>query len=272
MGKSSRQTFKKEFLALTEDLFGRSVDATISVLAYLAALSVPKSPSTGLLRSRIAADKFLQEVNYGVIKNALITASKSGFIKRYRHALPAITKAGRERLASVIPSHDDARIWDGRLHIVTYDIPEKQKNVRDLFRAQLRRIGCAKLQESVWLTPYNPIDVLRTFTADYHIGGTVIVSDLGVDASIGEEGIKALIVRLYHLEEINARYKEWFDTYGDHDLTAIGYEGFVGYLAILKHDPQLPYALLPKWWKGEKAYAVIKPFLKKLLLDTRPRT
>lgn len=272
MGKIPRQVLKKEFLALTEDLFGRSVDATISVLAYLAALSVPKSPSTGLLRSRIAADKFLQEVNYGVIKNALITASKSGFIKRHRHALPAITKSGMARLASVIPSHDDARVWDGRLHIVTYDIPEKQKNVRDLFRAYLRRIGCAKLQESVWFTPYNPIDLLRTFTVDYHIGGTVIVSDLGVDASIGEEDVKTLIVRLYHLEEINARYKEWFDTYGNGDLADIDYKRLVGYLTILKHDPQLPYALLPTWWKGEKAYAVIKPFLNKLLLDSRPRT
>jgi len=272
MGRISRQVLKKEFLAVTEDLFGRSVDAMIMVLAYLAALSVPKSQSTGLLQSQIAAEKFLQDVNYEVIKNALITASKSGFIKRRRNALPAITKAGRARLASVIPNHDDARAWDGRLHIVTYDIPEKQKNVRDLFRVHLRRIGCANLQESVWLTPYNPIDILREFTADYHIGGTVIVSDLGVDASIGEEDIQTLIVRLYHLEEINARYREWLDTYGDRDSASIGYEGLVGYLAILKHDPQLPFALLPKWWKGEKAYASIKQFLNTLLLDSRPRT
>jgi phenylacetic acid degradation operon negative regulatory protein len=272
MGKIPRQALKKEFLALTEDLFGRSVDAMIMVLAYLAALSVPKPQSTGLLQSQIAAEKFLQDVNYEVIKNALITASKSGFIKRRRHAMPSITEAGRARLASVIPRHDDTRTWDGRLHIVTYDIPEKQKNVRDLFRVHLRRIGCAKLQESVWLTPYNPIDILREFTADYHIGGTVIVSDLGVDASIGEEDIKTLIVRLYHLEEINARYIKWLDTYGDGDFTTIGYEGVVGYLAILKHDPQLPFALLPKWWKGEKEHAVMKPFLNKLLLDSRPRT
>lgn len=271
MGKTLRRALKKEFLALTEDLFGRSVDAMIMVLAYLAALSVPKSQSTGLLQSQIAAEKFLQDVNYEAIKNALITASKSGFIKRRRHALPAITKAGRARLVSVIPRHDDTRTWDGRLHIVTYDIPEKQKNVRDLFRVQLRRIGCAKLQESVWLTPYNPIDILREFTADYHIGGTVIVSDLGVDASVGEEDIQMLIVRLYHLEEINARYREWLDSYGGGDFVTIGYEGLVGYLAILKHDPQLPFALLPKCWKGEKAYASIKPFLNKLLLDTRPR-
>jgi len=254
---------------ITEDLFGRSVDATLSIIAYVAALAVPQPKSGATLRACIASEHFLNTVNYDVIKNALITAWKHRYIKRIRHALPEITEAGKRRLASVLPTYDETRTWDGRLHIVTYDIPEAKKKIRDRLRQRLQRIGCAKFQESVWITPYNPIDLLRAFLSDTDIGGTVIVSDLGRDASIGEETIEGLLTRIYHIKEINDRYEEWLERYENNSK---GYEGLVKYLAILKDDPQLPFALLPKWWRGDKAYRAIQPLYTKLLLASRPRS
>jgi len=45
-----------------------------------------------------------------------------------------------------------------------------------------------------------------------------------------------------------------------------------GYLSILKNDPQLPFTLLPKWWKGDQAYTCVASKLKQLsfLLRSQP--
>lgn len=262
---------RRELLVITEDLFGRSVDAVLSVLAYIVAIGAPQPQSGAPLRARIAADRFLNKVNYDVIKNAIITARKRRYIQRTRHAVPEITEAGRRRLREILPVYDEKRAWDGRLHLVTYDIPEEKKKTRDALRRHLRKIGCAKLQESVWITPYNPIDLLREFTKENGIAGTVIISDLGRDASVGEESIAGLVMRLYNLEGINNRYKEWLMMYEDATLSSMGYKGLVQYLAILKDDPQLPFVLLPRWWAGVEAFKAVKPLLEKLSLSARPR-
>jgi len=43
--------------------------------------------------------------------------------------------------------------WDGLWRIVAFDIDEKRRKTRDLFRAKLREIGCLPIQKSVWITP-----------------------------------------------------------------------------------------------------------------------
>ncbi len=261
---------KRDILNLTEDIFGRSVDATLSLLAYISAMSVvPSSGHGASFQARLISEECLQSVNYDVIKNALITAWKKHYIVRRRHALPEITNEGKQRLRETVPMYDPVRAWDGRLHAVTYDIPETKHKARDLLRVYLRRLGCAKLQASVWLTPYNPIDSLRTFIQNQKIEGTIIVSDLGTDASVGEETMGGLVSRLYDLEILNQRYQDWLANFSKHTMN---FEAYVRYLAILKDDPQLPFPLLPKWWKGDRAYEIIQPLLSLLSIDSRPRT
>lgn len=259
---------KNDLLNLTEDIFGRSVDATLSLLAYVSAvIVVPSFDRSASFQARIISEKFLQTINYDVIKNALITAHKKHYLVRRRHALPEITREGKKRLQEILPVYDSVRVWDKRLHIITYDIPERRHITRDLLRRYLHRLGCAKLQASVWLTPYNPVDTLRAFIQEQQIEGTIIVSDLGTDASVGEETIEGLISRLYDLESLNTRYEVWLDDFSKQPLN---FEAYVRYLAILKDDPQLPFLLLPKWWKGDKAHKVISPLLTMLSMNSRP--
>lgn len=263
MSARVRNNLRKDLLDATEHIFGQSVDVTLSLLAYLTAMCViPSQKGSASFQASIAADDFLAKVNYKSIKNALGTAWKKQYITRNRHAIPAITKAGKQRLQQVMPAYDEVRLWDGKLHVVTYDIPEKKHITRDVLREQLRRLGCAKMQASVWLTPYNPIDTLREFISEKSIEGTVIISDLGSGAAIGEETTEALIIRLYELEKLNDRYTEWLNSFEKRqkDFSAV-----IQYLSILKDDPQLPFPLLPTWWKGDYAYQQIQPILSKML-------
>lgn len=54
--------------------------------------------------------------------------------------------------------------WDKRWRLVIFDIPEKYRRARDMFRIRLRQLGLCLLQESVYIHPYpcaNEIDFLR---------------------------------------------------------------------------------------------------------------
>lgn len=267
MGKrGSTRELSRMALKAAEGLFAHSVDMTLWMMVYCAEISLPQSVSGQLWRAKIEADKFLSKINYKVIENALITAKRNKWVRTVRRgAMPEITKEGKRRLLEVLPRYDVKRIWDGRIHLVTYDIPEVKKRQREILREQLRSIGCGKLQDSVWMTPYNPIDTLRSFIAELQLGGTIIISDLGRDSSIGEEDLQSLVVRVYKLEELNERYMQWLkkvDRHGSIDAQLV-----VGYLAILKDDPQLPFDLLPDWWEGDKAYEKVKEKVSSLSID-----
>lgn len=251
-------------LALAEGVFAHTVDFGLWVTVYIGEATIPQSVTGQNWRAVIAADEFLRDINYQTIKNAIQTARKRGWVRvSRRNALPEITKEGMIRLASRLPQYDEKRVWDGRMHIVTYDIPEVHKHDREILRGYLRIIRCGRLQDSVWVTPYNPIDLVRTFAESHNLHGTIIVSDMGKDGSIGEEDVKGLIVRVYGLENLNDRYAAWIES--AKDRSAADAHLILSFLSILKDDPQLPFSLLPRWWKGDTAYNVVKENLEKVV-------
>lgn len=64
--------------------------------------------------------------------------------------------------------------WDGRWHMIIYDVTEKKKRLRDIFRQELLVLGFMKLQESVWLYPY-PCEKQITFLKEYYgVGNEVL--------------------------------------------------------------------------------------------------
>lgn len=271
MGKKGiTRVVSRAALALAEGLFSHAVDLALWTVVYLGEVGLPQSTSGQVWRAQIAADHYLCQVNYDVIKNALKTARRNGWIKtRRRNALPEITEKGKRRLAAIIPQYDEKRSWDGKMHLVTYDIPESRKVDRELLREYLRRIGCAMLQESVWITPYNPIDLVRWFVEEKELSGTVIVSDLGKDGAVGEEDLRALLVRIYKLEALNERYEGWLAAVEDVDV--VDHHLLIRYFSILDDDPQLPFSLLPPWWKGDKAYTLVKSQLLSVSKSLRPQ-
>ena len=65
--------------------------------------------------------------------------------------------------------------WDKKWRVVIFDIPEKYRRVRDIFRSRLRQLSLYQLQESVYISPYpcfSEIEFLRelygvSFTVSY---------------------------------------------------------------------------------------------------------
>lgn len=206
----------------------------------------------------------LDTVNYDTIKRAIAYLVKQGLITRpaKRDALTlSITNLGRERIAQLVPTYRTERPWDGHIYLISYDIPKRHNNSRDLLRDYVRRTGGALLQESLWINPYNPTVILEEFVREYGIVGTVLVSKLGTDGTIGEETLPVLLSRVYQLDELAGRYEAFLDAYrqpAKSPKTKIT----VDYLAILKDDPQLPFALLPKDFPSENAWRRHQTFMK----------
>lgn len=265
-----KKELSRKIIDAGEGLFAFAFDTVLFLSVYpVALLGAKKGDPASVHRATQEAQSFLGDSNYRAIKNAIITATKKGYVRSaQRNAFPEITEAGKHRLSEIIPSYDTKRIWDGQLHLITYDVPETKRYDRDTLRKYIRRIGCAKLQDSVWLTPYDPIDTLREYIDVEKLHGAVIISKLGRDASIGEEDLSSLIVRIYALKTLNKRYEFWLSAYKH---GSIDQGGLVSYLAILKDDPQLPFSLLPPWWKGEEAYRRAQPLLEKLSTHLRPQ-
>lgn len=274
MGKSKRilSSAGDVVIRAGEGVFSYATDVTLWMAIFTAELAIPQSSSDQVWRATIAADRFLQQWNYDTIKGAIANARRSKLLrpaKRGRQAIPQITEAGKRRLAAIIPVYDQKRVWDGRMHLVTYDVPESKRLDREALRDVLKQIGAGKLQDSVWITPYNPVDTLRTTIKEHGLIGSVIVSDMGRDGAIGEEDLRSLVVRIWRLDSINDRYEEWLREYKRSNT--LDQYLVTSYLSILRDDPQLPFPLLPTWWKGDSAWRLVSPKLKVLYLALRPQ-
>ena len=60
--------------------------------------------------------------------------------------------------------------WDGRWRVIIFDIKESRKKVREQIRYTLVQIGFVKLQNSVWIYPYDCEDFISLMKTDFMIG------------------------------------------------------------------------------------------------------
>lgn len=60
--------------------------------------------------------------------------------------------------------------WDHKWRVIIFDIPEKKRRTREKIRNLLFQAGFQRLQDSVWVYPYDCEDLIGLLKADYGIG------------------------------------------------------------------------------------------------------
>jgi len=65
--------------------------------------------------------------------------------------------------------------WDGKWRVVIFDIPEKYKYSRDIFRCRLVNLGFEKVQESVYVYPFECTGVIGILSRELLIENNVII-------------------------------------------------------------------------------------------------
>src|SRR3989344_3660187 len=64
--------------------------------------------------------------------------------------------------------------WDRRWRLIIFDIKEQERFHRDTVRVMLQNIGCVRLQNSVWVYPYDCEEAITLLKANYKIGEEVL--------------------------------------------------------------------------------------------------
>lgn len=80
--------------------------------------------------------------------------------------------------------------WDGKWRVVIFDIPEKKKNVREQVRNLFILAGFIRLQDSVWVYPYDCEDIIGLLKTDFGVGKNIlymIVEEIENDKYLREE-------------------------------------------------------------------------------------
>lgn len=101
-----------------------------------------------------------------------------------------LTAKGQRRLVSLTLSEYGAthsRRWDGKWRVLIFDIPEYNKKLREKIRRTLIAIGFIRLQDSVWIFPYDCEDLITLLKTDFETGKKMrymIVEELEGDKEI----------------------------------------------------------------------------------------
>ncbi len=261
--KRSRSETQRRIRDFSFDVLSKATDLTLFFIFFNLEFAFSGSRSgKAVWRSKEKAFEDLEGINYETLRDAFYILKRKGLVRVIREEAfykPLITKAGKKRLEEILPTYDEERVWDGRLYLVTYDIPEERKKDREVLRDYLKKIGCGMLQKSVFLTPYNPKGTLENFVEERGLKASIIISDVGKDGSIGEKDIKTLVREVYHLDELSNDYSGFISEFKDTKKgTTAALKSCFAFVEILEKDPQLPFELLPDGWSGERAYRIFK--------------
>ncbi|MBM3209394.1 CRISPR-associated endonuclease Cas2 [Candidatus Shapirobacteria bacterium] len=229
------------------------IDSSLFLFAFWAQSSAVGSGRKDTFSAFEDSVEFIRQIRKKTLRRGTYYAANKGYLAKKNNEWQ-ITELGRKRLEEFLPNYRAERPWDGKIYLVTYDIPEKRRKDRNLLRDYLKRVGCGMLQASVWITPYNPKKIIADFVAENKLAGLVIVSDVGRDGNVGQMPLRGLVEKVYRLGELNDRYREFLEKAEESKFAS--WEMTLAFFSILKDDPQLPFSLLPKDWLGDTAYRV----------------
>jgi len=171
MGKlegSSRKRKKKQDIQ-------HAVLATIAVAAFV--------PFAAVAGNAIQLLNYLPNERYNLkyrmksVAGRLVAKGYANWTERGGKKFLRITPKGRKALAleqAKVALSDQKKRWDGRWRMVAFDIPERRRGVRSRLRAVMREIGFVRLQDSVWVYPYDCEDFIALLKAELKIGKDVL--------------------------------------------------------------------------------------------------
>lgn len=246
--------FSQTIKDTTETFLRTTTDLTLVMLYFMIVLPSKKT-SIDILRLQEEAHDFIGTTNYDSIKSALHQLTRKGLIARSskRTTLDiTFSKEGKKHIDTIIPLYKSVRPWDGHVYLISYDIPTLANYKRRLLRMLIKNLSGAKLQESLYMTPYNPTIALKSHVDQYAIPGNILISNLGIGGSIGEESLVDLVARVYSLESLAKRYMHYLDTFPASTKPSVS--AMLSYLSILHDDPQLPFELLPPNFPDKRAH------------------
>ena len=164
--------------------------------------------------------------------------------------------------------------WDGKWRIISYEIPESRREIRDHLRREMQGWGLGPWHRSFWLTPHPVFERLKELVVGKE--EEKYIQAFSADHSFGQRAI--LIEKVWMIKELDEKYREMFKKWHDILASDVGaltpknskIEKFLlvisEYVTLLREDPGLPKQLIGEQWIGFEAYNIFKE-IKSILLS-----
>lgn len=120
------------------------------------------------------------------VREAMKRLEKRGIVRRTGERW-SLTKMGereavREKVISDVSRRSVPRTWDGLWRIVIFDVWERRRRTRDKLRSLLIETGFVRLQDSVWMYPYECEELVAYARTELKLGnGLLYIIAQGVE-------------------------------------------------------------------------------------------
>jgi len=161
-----------------------------------------------------------------------------------------ITQKGEKEFDRILKNLKEAGKWDGRWRLVMFNVPEKQRDLRDRIRRSLTRLGLGILQPSVWISPKNIKNDVEAIRLKLNLKNTLKFFEVTRNQSLDQTIIK----KSWNLPDLEDSYKKFnfqatrilkvLDKDPNPRITAKKY--IFQYALILQKDPILPWEFRQK--------------------------
>ncbi len=171
MGKleeASRKRKKKQDIQ-------HAVLATVAVTGIVAFAAVAGNALQ--LLDYLPNEKYNLKYRMKSVAGRLVAKKYAVWVERDGKKYLRVTPTGRKALAfeqAKITLKNQKKKWDGRWRMVVFDVPERRRRIRNRLRAVMLEIGFVRLQDSVWVYPYDCEDFVALLKAELKIGKDVL--------------------------------------------------------------------------------------------------
>jgi phenylacetic acid degradation operon negative regulatory protein len=209
------------------------------------------------------------------IRSALLRLQRDNWIEARRaggRSFYGLTDAGRELIdrGRERIMRGPEREWDGRWEVLTYTIPEAQRDLRDRLRTELGWLGFGGLGSGLFVSPRDRQEELAALAGRYGLEQHITVFRA---EHVWPGDNRALAARCWDLQGLNARYAEFLQTFqpyetpsrlSDHECFLVRSRLMNGYRRFPFVDPGLPPDLLPEDWVGFRAGELFRDLHRRL--------
>ena len=150
-----------------------------SILMAAGMYSLGKSQLRALrkISSGIVSIFDIRELERKNAERTLRALEEKGLVIRLGGDVVELSKKGQELLKTLAIeeiSLEKPKNWDGLWHLICYDIPEFKKSERGYFQRKIRDLGFKKIQNSLWVYPYDCKEEIAIFAESLGVNNFVI--------------------------------------------------------------------------------------------------
>ena len=157
-------------MEITKSKINKAILATVSIVGILSVALV--APNAVQLLATF--DKFSKKTRPSSIKRSFNILLQKGYLK-ITNGKVCLTDKGKSFIEKTdFRNYGKKEKWDKKWRMVIFDIPEKRKKVRYELRRTLNEVGFLRLQDSVWVYPYECSELISLIKADFKVGKDIL--------------------------------------------------------------------------------------------------